>query len=326
MKTATILFIETLQKREQLIVSDKFTKPNRGVFSTLLNAEAEKKMGKEVNHQISELTDVYFKAVVLCRKNRKNEALAILLEADNAFEHFDLKPKRILSLFKISAWANYHYKLDEYTKGINLLVAGLSQSAMLEAEGYDVLQYRRIEQLQNICRILFSSKRYLEGFSVMRSVLRFILTGNFEGLYVQEWDYRKFKQIRQMMENTLDSVFIQLAILNNTACDTLFGNIFYYDFFFKELLEIMETDTYNRSILYNWMYVKASYFKEGKEAFLNNVSTFLKDEEISPDYNKLKENLLLNSIEVLKEHESRDLKLVKESVSQYISNLQPLAV
>lgn len=160
----------------------------------------------------------------------------------------------------------------------------------------------------------------------MRSVIRFIISGNTDRLYTREWNHKKFTQIRQMMENTLDSVFLQLAILNSSAQETPFGDLFYYDFFFKELLETMETDTYNRSILYNWMYVKASYFKEGQEAFLNNISIFLKDDEISPDYNKLKENLLLQSIRVLAQHECEDLKKVQESVALYLNNLQSVAV
>lgn len=326
MKTATTSFIETLRLTEQHKTADKFAKPQRGVFSTLLNAEAAKKMGHEMNNRISEVTDTYFNAVVLCRKNKITEALTVLLQGDAAFGNFEAEPQRVINLFKISAWANYHYKAGQFKQGIDLLVSGLPLSAKLEAEGYGVLQFRRIEQLQNVCRILFSSKKYLEGFTLMRSIIRFIVSGNTEGLYIKDWNHQKFTQIRQMMENTLDSVFLQLAILNSSAHETPFGDLFYYDFFFKELLETMEADTYNRSILYNWMYVKASYFKEGKEAFLNNISIFLKDEEISPDYNKLKENLLLQSIQVLKKHECDDLKAVQESVSLYISNLQPVAV
>ena len=324
MKKATISFIESLN--EQHKIADKFAKPQRGVFSTLLNAEAVKKMGHEMNNRISEITDTYFNAVLLCRKNKTTEALTVLLQGDATYENFEDEPRQVINLFKISAWANYHYKAGQFNQGIDLLVSGLSLSAKLEATGYEVLQFRRIEQLQNICRILFSSKKYLEGFTLMRSVIRFIISGNTEGLYTREWNHKKFTQIRQMMENTLDSVFIQLAILNSTAQETPFGDLFYYDFFFKELLETMETDTYNRSILYNWMYVKASYFKEGQEAFLNNISIFLKDDEISPDYNKLKENLLLQSIRVLAQHECEDLKKVQESVSLYLNNLQSVAV
>jgi hypothetical protein len=326
MKTATISFIETLRLNEQHKTADKFARPQRGVFSILLNAEAAKKLGHEMNDRISEVTDTYFNAVVLCRKNKITDALTVLHQGDAAFENFEDEPQCLIRLFKLSAWANYHYKAGEFNQGIGLLVSGLSLSARLEAEGYEVLQFRRIEQLQNIARIFFSSKKYLEGFTLIRSILRFIMGGNTDGLYIKDWNHQKFTQIRQMMENTLDSVFLQLATLNSSAQETPFGDLFYYDFFFKELLETMDADTYNRSILYNWMYVKASYFKEGQEAFLNNISIFLKDDEISPDYNKLKENLLLQSIRVLAQHECEDLKKVKESVSLYINNLQPVAV
>ncbi|MBO9673513.1 MAG: hypothetical protein J7577_08715 [Sphingobacteriaceae bacterium] len=322
MKTAITSFIETLRLNDHYKTADKFAKPQRGVFSILLNAEAAKKMGDEMNDRISEVTDTYFNAVVLCRKNKLTEAHDILLLGDTAFEDFEEEPQCLIRLFKLSAWANYHYKAGQFNQGIDLLVSGLSLSARLEAEGYEILQFRRIEQLQNISRILFSSKKYLEGFTLLRSILRFIINGNTDGLCINDWNHQKFMQIRQMTENTLDSVFIQLAILNSSAHETPFGDLFYYDFFFKELLETMETDTYNRSILYNWMYIKASYFKEGPESFLNNISIFLKDEEISPDYNKLKENLLLQSIRVLEKHECKDLKKVQEGVSSYLNNLQ----
>ncbi|MEH3113746.1 hypothetical protein [Pedobacter terrae] len=326
MKTAITSFIETLKLSDHYKTADKFAKPQRGVFSILLNAEAAKKMGDEMNNRISEVTDTYFNAVVLCRKNKINEALTVLHHGDTAFENFEDEPKSLIRLFKLSAWANYHYKAGQFNQGIDLLVSGLSLSAKLEAEGYEVLQFRRIEQLQNVSRILFSSKKHLEGFTLIRSIFRFIIGGNTDGLYVKDWNHQKFTQIRQMMENTLDSVFLQLAILNSSNQEKSFDDLFYYDFFFKELLETMEADTYNRSILYNWMYVKASYFKEGPEAFLNNISIFLKDEEISPDYHKLKENLLLQSIQVLEKYECEDFKKMQESVYLYLNNLQLVAV
>lgn len=320
MKTSTTSFIEMLRLNQHPKSTDKFAKPQRGVFSTLLNAEAAKKMGHKMNNRISEVTDIYFNAVVLCRKNKTTEALTVLLQGDAAFENFEDEPQHVIRLFKISAWANYHYKARQFNRGINLLVAGLSLSAELEIEGYEVLQFRRIEQLQNICRILFSSKKHLEGFTLMRSILRFILTGNAEGLYVKDWSHQKFRQIRQMMESTLDSVFIQLAVLNGSLCNPPFGNVFYHEFFFEELLGIMETDTYNRCILYNWVYIKTSYLKEGSDAFLSNVIEFISDVNISPEYNALKENLLTNCIDILQTNENSIE--IKENILQYINNLK----
>ncbi|WP_158797076.1 hypothetical protein [Pedobacter sp. L105] len=320
MKNNVITFIDRLKVERNTPENTALLKSQRGTFSILLNMVATQNLGAEVNNRISAVTDAYFRGVVKCRKNDIQEALDTLCLADHLDDTLDGEALRLTNLFKVSAWANYYYKTNEFDKAIHLLVGGLSRSIELEKEGYYVLIFRRIEQLQNISRILISAGRYMEGFNLIRNIIRFLITGSAEGLYVADWDHKKIVKIRQLMESTCDAVFIQLAMLNTKTMESnIYDDRFYDEFFFKEFLETLPVDTYNRTIIYNWMYVKTSY-AEGEAGFFNNMTDFLVDADISSEYNVLKKNLLHQAVYVLKNTHNSEFENYESVISDYINN------
>lgn len=313
MSNALQVFVEKLHVLAQrpVVAAEVKNINGQALFAALLNNELKAQAGQEGHRQADHVVGEYFKAVLLCRKNELVAALAQLQHSDGLMDSLPAVTVDFVTLFKLSAWGNYRYKTQEGALGIELLRQGLGISARLERQGFGPLIYRRIEQLQNIANILFRQQQVEQANQLLKNALTFVHTGRAEGLLIDDWDADTMRRVRTLQENTLEAVLSQLAAQNTLYMnDAVYHNEYYHRVFFRGLLQELEADTYNRVVLYNWLYVKNSYFELGAEEFLRNALEFLSDEAITAAYDVFKANLLAQAIWVIRQQENHQPALI----------------
>ncbi|WP_216679674.1 hypothetical protein [Hymenobacter siberiensis] len=267
--------------------------PNiQAIFTTWFDKELRAKMGPEAYQQATAVLQQYTAAVQLCRTDKLAAALAQLQLADAELAELPAAPQAFVTLFHLSAWGNYQYKVGNATQGIALLHQGLLLSAELERQGYKLI-YRRVEQLLNIVALYTQQQHHARAHNLLRNILTFAHTGQATGLLIDDWDGAALQQVRAYQEHTLDEAFAKLASQNTTyLTHPQYTDDYHYHFFFRDLLQQLHPDTYNRAILHNWLYVKESYYQNGLNSFLENVLIFVADPEIASEYGVFKANLL----------------------------------
>lgn len=265
--------------------------------ATLMSKEMEKQMGPELFRHYDYMATEYSGAVVECRRGNLPAALDRLRRTDELVLTLHETALKVVTLCQFSAWANYYYKAGQGEQAVALLHQVLHTSAALERTGCEVLIFRRIDQLLNIATIYFKQKQIEVANELMRNILYFVLTGQAQGLFIDDWDGTAVRRVRLFQEGALDEVVSRLAAQNTIQMEhPTYDNAYYYHFFFRDLLHKLPTDTYNRVVLYNWLYTKASYFELGPAAFLENVLAFVGDAEVASAYDLLKANLLAQVI------------------------------
>jgi hypothetical protein len=290
----------------------------QALFGALLNNELRAQVGDDAFRHAEHAITEYFEAVLLCRKKELPAALRQLQRADALMPALASGTEEFVTLFKLSAWGNYYYQACEGNQAVELLRQGLRISADLERRGYGAFIFRRIEQLQNIANIYFKQQQDEAAHRLLKNVLTFMHSGRATDLLIEDWDTGPLAQLRIMQESTLHAVLRHIAVQNTRFMDhPVYDNAYYYRFYFKDLLVELETNTYNRVVLYNWTYAKASFFEAGPAAFLENVLAFLADEAIIPTYNVLKANLLAQALWYIGQQQLASPHPVIESIQNF---------
>ena len=293
------LFVEKLRTLRQCAPSTKEHKNinTQALFSALLTNELREQAGLVADKQADDVTTQYFRAVLLCRQNELVAAHTQLMFADEQLLYLPAVVLDFVTLFKLSAWGNYYYKAQQGARGIEALRQGLELSADLERRGYYALIYRRIEQLQNIANILYRQQDYIGSNQLLRNTLRFVYSGQAAGMLIDDWDGTLIGRIGPLQESTLRGFILLIADQNTANMNhPVYDNEYYYSFFYRELLQDLKTNTYNRQVIYNWVYTKNSYFEQGSTVFLHNVLEFISDPAVTSLYDGLKSNLLAQAI------------------------------
>lgn len=267
------------------------------LMSKIMGKEMERLMGPEVFHHHDVLATEYSRAVAACRRGDLPAALSQLESTDARVPAVPVAALPLVTLYRYSAWANYYYKVGQGEEAVALLRQGLPISASLERDGCPVLIFRRLDQLLNIATIYLRQERLDEASELLRNILCFVLTGQARGLLIEDWDGAAVRRVRLFQEGVLDEVVSRLATQNMVhMVHPTHGEAYYYDFFFRDLLRDWPTDTYNRVVIYNWLYAKVSYFEQAPAEFLANVLSFVGDAAITPAYDVLRANLLAQVI------------------------------
>ena len=295
MRTATAHFVDHLAALQPVLAAVPAAAEGlstQAIFTVLFDRQLREKVGPGAYQQATEALRQYYRAVRLCREEALPAAQAQLQQADELLAALPASVQDFVTLFHLSAWGNYYHKAGNAAQAVLLLHQGLVLSASLERQGYDLI-YRRIEQLLNIGALYAQQQRHACTHALLRNTLAFVHTGQAEGLLIDDWDATAMQRVRAYQEHTLDEVFARLATQNTALLNhDEFGDEYHYAFYFRDLLAQLQPDTYNRTVLHNWLYVKASYYEDGPAAFLDNVLTFVADTEIAAEYGVFKANLL----------------------------------
>jgi tetratricopeptide (TPR) repeat protein len=266
----------------------------QALFSALLTNEFQAQYGAAGFAQADAVMRQFNEGVLLCRQDQLAAALAELQRGDEQLAALPAALIPYTSLFQLSGWGNYYYKAGEGERAVALLCQGLQLSIELEQQGHHALIYRRIEQLQNIATIYGKQQQYEAAIGLLTSTATFIHAGQATGLFVADWDAARLRQVQALQETTLFNVCRQLAELNTLmlASPTGLPDDYFHCHAGRQLLAGLEVSTYDRTLLYNWLYVKASFYAEGPDAFFANVLTFLADTVAAPRYGVFQANLL----------------------------------
>lgn len=266
----------------------------QALFSALLTNEFKAQFGLAGFDQADAVMRQYNDGVVRCRTGQLPEALAELRRADAQLATLAPTLVPYTTLFQLSGWGNYYYKAGEGERAVALLAQGLGLSAELERQGHQALIYRRIEQLQNIATIYAKQQQFEQASHLLRNTAIFIHAGRAQALFIPDWEATALGQVPALQETTLYNVYRQLAEL-----DTLLlthppgpGADYFHRAIGPELLAGLAATTYDRTVVYNWLYVKASYYEQSPAAFFENVLAFLADISVAPRYGVLQANLL----------------------------------
>jgi hypothetical protein len=255
----------------------------QALFSALLQNEIRVQIDSVTWQHMDGVIGQYFEAVLLCRESKLASARAQLELSDTMVPGLEGIVLDFVTLYKLSAWGNYYYK----------------------RKGYHPLIYRRIEQIQNIANIYFKQQDHDSGNKLLKNAIRFVHSGVAEGLLIDDWDTSILNRVHALQEITFRGLISQLVNRNSAYMnDRIYDNAYYYKFFFQELLQELETNTYVRLVSYNWLYVKASYFTQGLDAFCSNSLEFISDPYVSATYDEFKANLLVQTIHCIKNNKT----------------------
>lgn len=265
----------------------------QALFSALLTNEFKAQFGPVGFDQADAVMRQYNEGVVRCRTGQLPEALAELRRADAKLALLAPALVPYTTLFQLSGWGNYYYKAGEGERAVALLTQGLSLSAELERQGHQALIYRRIEQLQNIATIYAKQQQAEQASRLLCNTAIYIHAGRAQDLFILDWDAAALGQVPALQETTLYNVCRQLAELDTLLTQpTGPGADYFHRAIGPELLAGLAATTYDRTVLYNWLYTKASYCEESPAAFFENVLAFLADASVAPRYGVLQANLL----------------------------------
>jgi hypothetical protein len=291
MNKCLLKFVEQLEAAELTAPLGESGPDN--LFSTLVNRELQKHVGAVGLQQARQAVSQYFRAVQLCRENNMAAAHAHLQQCDGLLCELPAAALDFVRLFQLGAWSNYYYKAQQSLRAIELLREGFLISAALERQGYPAFLYWRIGQLFNITTVLFREKSYDEGHYLLKNAVVFTYSGYATDLIIDDWSAQAIHTVPTLQENALDQLFGQVARQNIALMKhETYNEAYYYHFFFKPLLLDMETETYNRMVLYNWMHAKVSYIEEGLSDFLDNALNFVISSDVTQEFNIFKINLL----------------------------------
>ena len=286
-------FVDQLEAAGPPAAPASLQKGTDALFSSLINNELQLRVGPDGLLLARQAISDYFRAVQLCRENNPVEAQAQLHCCDALLASLPSAALDFVQLFRMGAWSNYYYKIRQSERAINLLCEGFGLSATLERQGYPAFLYWRIGQLLNISTVLFKEKSYENGHQLLKNAIVFTHSGEATGLLIDDWHGVAITTVRTLQESALDQLFGQLARQNMLLLPhETYDSTYYHRFFFAQLLAEMETETYNRMVLYNWLHAKVSYEEEGLVGFLTNTLNFITDPAITRDYDLFKVNLL----------------------------------
>lgn len=292
----------------------------QALFSALLTNEFQAQYGPDGFAQADAVMRQYNEGVVRCRTGQLPEALAELQRGDQCLATLAPELVDYTALFQLSGWGNYYYKAGEADRAVSLMRQGLGLSAMLERNGHQALIYRRIEQLQNIATIYGKQQQFERASQLLKNTAIFIHSGHVEGLFIDDWDAGSLSQVQALQETTLYNVCRQLAELDTVTltCAVGPGTDYFHHAVGQELLASLQATTYDRTVLYNWLYVKASYYTQSPAAFFENVLVFLADESVAPRYGVFQANLLAQAAVYIRQQglaQSEDLLATVDAVA-----------
>jgi hypothetical protein len=286
-------FVDQLEAAGPLAAPASLNNGADALFSSLINNELQLRVGPDGLLLARQAVSDYFKAVQLCRENNPAGAQVQLHHCDALLASLPSAATDFVRLFRIGAWSNYYYKTRQSELAISLLREGFGISAALERQGYPAFLYWRIGQLLNISTVLFKEQAHENGHQLLKNALVFTHSGEATGLLTDDWHGVAITTVRTLQESALDQLFGQLARQNILLLHhETYDSAYYCRFFFAQLLAEMETETYNRMVLYNWLHAKVSYQEEGLLDFLTNTLNFITDPAITRDYDVFKVNLL----------------------------------
>lgn len=175
----------------------------------------------------------------------------------------------------LSVKALYYYRKKDYNGALAYTLQCISLVEYLVHQGMRSLIFRCMEQNRNISRVNFVSGNEDEGCRHAGAILDYLLTGQNSGLTGSVFNEANWLAMPYVREGYAYHFFIALTHyfkdeqLTQSAKERLFDRLFgRLDF---------ETNTPDRLIIYNWIYLKKKEIEGDYAGFVREFSDFMSE-------------------------------------------------
>jgi hypothetical protein len=291
------------------------------IYELLLAKQMDAKISVEKRIEAQKICNVYLNGVVLCRKKAVAESKQAFIKGDTLFAAIiDANQAAIINLYRLSGWAYYHFCTQDYQTAERNLLQGLKESAVLEANGLDLLIYRRIEQVINLINIYFAQKDYVKAVDACRRMSFILLKNTHYNCFGGSWSKDKLDAVPYLKELMLNTAF-KLIVKKNLECrgNKKYGEIYFYRNVYSHL-DNFEVNSYNKFVIMQWLSIKRQATLNGNSEHCRRAMvSFLVDHELGGDYDTFKASVL---VQVLGESNYLNMfGFIDSAVKSYINKL-----
>ena len=266
------------------------------LFADLLSRITRDRVGGHWR-ALNGLWDKYETGLKHSREGKLHTAEQVFAEADRYRHQLSQTAlmSRLVDVLALPSVAYLRYKQARYQEAEALLVAAIDSDAALLTEGFYVLEYHRVQQLQNIARLYFRRGRLADGARMIAGGLRFLLygdpppVGNGSG-WSTENSALIPAQLGSDMAFQLTSETVGVFLTHPTHGEAL-GKEAFAD------LTRWEARTEDEVALRAWFTLKEQYYTGRFDEFLAGSVPFLTGHPVYFDHCKL--SILTNLVEEL---------------------------
>ncbi|OKS87433.1 hypothetical protein [Mucilaginibacter polytrichastri] len=291
------------------------------IYELLLAKQIDQKISAEKRIEVQKICNVYLNGVVLCRKKAVAESRQAFNKGDDMFALItDADQRAIINLYRLSGWAYYHFCTHNYKTAESNLLQGLAESAVLEANGLELLIYRRIEQVINLINIYFAQKDYVKAVDACRRMSFILLKNTHYNCFGGDWSNYKLDAVPYLKEIMLNTAF-KLIVRKNLECrvNKQYGELYFQKNIYAHLNNF-PVNSYNKFVIKQWLGIKRQATENANsKRYRNAIFSFLADNEIGGDYDTFKASALVQIL-----GESNYLKMfgfIEPAVKSYIKKL-----
>ncbi|MBS1506535.1 MAG: hypothetical protein JSS79_07815 [Bacteroidetes bacterium] len=299
-------------------IVDLDTSPNidlvsaEGIWSKILTDQMNERNNAEKVRWIKFLIGKYQNIVAEARKGRIHLAWQLATEADRMVSGLNDEEGLLVIAFALPAKAYLYYKELLYEKALLTTREALTVGEKLEGYGYSIFHYHRIQQMHNVCRVLFRRNELAEAMTASNETLRYIMIKDQPNSFPGRWN----DELLDIVPRELKSAMIMQVIhevhliwdrLSNTEPDRKNN----FEAIFGGLIDNFTPYTRDEHSIHRWLLIKRFYYKNNYNSFCDEALLFLKQEPKYFDF--FKQSLVNDIVNAIKDHQ------IEEALNVYSS-------
>jgi hypothetical protein len=304
------------------------------IWYELFTAMVTKKINGEKAKKLNFITNRYNQMISEARKNKLHLAKQLLKEVESIPRvYFNEEENLFLNSFAFPANAYLKYKQSMFEEALTGLFDTLKMDELLEDYGYDLLQYHRVQQLHNICRIYFRTGHFEKAVFSSNELLRYLMLNEQPTSFPGSWKINLLDlapaQFRSaMIFQVLEEAHFNSIIMSNK---NFASQMEIHSRLFSNLDNFIPQTKDDESIKM-WLSIKSLLYLEDYNNFMSNSITFLLNEPNK--YDSLKHSMVKDILYVLSLIDMDDIRDELISIfNQYLTkklkserNLVPVIV
>jgi hypothetical protein len=214
--------------------------------------------------------------------------------------------------------ALYYYRKGDFEGAQALTLQCLSVNESLLNKGISCLLFRCLEQNRNISRICFRKGLKEDGAVLARAILDYMLSGNSGPLFGTIFTRETWNATPYVREGYTYSYFRGLVyyMIDDRTTEEEKRDLFHILFGGLEF----STNTVDRLILYNWVYIKGKEVERRYDEFLNGFLEFMQ-EPICKIYDILKVSLYFDVRRMVEKSDYDDKDRLLKKIEKMLQQL-----
>lgn len=217
----------------------------------------------------------------------------------------------------LSVKSLYYYKMKDFSKAITYTLECIVLNDYLVQQGIHSLNLRCFEQNKNISRIYFREGKWKQGYSLIKNLLNYLLTGNSIGLFGNIFKNPSYwSNVPIVREIYAYELFVMIAEdmirFNINNQDYFLPDAWYQDLDF-------DVNTPDRQIIYNWIYINKQLRSENYTEYFDSLIYYFSQPE-SYFYEILRVCLLIDLFKLIRKNQSPGLQSIAKEMVAFIEN------